>query len=134
VYSPWQKEEFSFPTLITCGICRKSNSYYENEIQQERYDLTCDFCKGRFFIRRMPQINVMCPHCQSLLRIDSDGSMDILQEGMQPLTTRAGTLTGVLTGAVIGAILAEESGVLLGTMAGALLGASADVREASYVC
>ena len=128
-----QKEGLSFPQPIICNVCGKTNTYLQYEVQQERYDLTCPICDGRFFIRRMPPITARCPHSHSLLHIGSDGKMIVLEPGIQPATTRGSTFTAALAGLVFGALLAEGAGALLGTVAGAVLGASADVREAQYV-
>jgi hypothetical protein len=132
-YLVQQKEELLFPQSITCALCAKTNIYLEYEVQQERYDLSCPICKGRFFIRRMPPITIKCPHSNSLLYVSSDGSISVVRSGTQPTTTRGGTVTGALGGLVLGALLAGTEGAFLGTLAGAALGSTSDVKEAIYV-
>jgi DNA-directed RNA polymerase subunit RPC12/RpoP len=92
IYLYEQKEELFFPHPIRCNMCGNTNAYLEYEIQQERYDLTCPICNGRFFIRRMPPTTVRCPHSNSLLHVSSDASISVLQAGIQPITSRGGTV------------------------------------------
>lgn len=128
-----QKEDLSFPQPVTCGVCGKTNTYVQYEVQQERYDLTCLICNGRFFIRKMPPITVRCPHSGSLLHISSDVRITVLERGIQPATAQSATVTGALAGLVLGTLLAEGAGAILCTVAGALLGDGVDVKEARYV-
>ncbi len=132
VYLLQQKDELSFPHFIQCSICGQTNEYVEYEVQQERYDLSCPFCNGRFFIRRMPPIRVICPHSNSLLYVSSDGSTSVLRRGSMPMTTRGGTTAGALGGLILGGLLAGAEGAILGTLTGAAIGSSSDVIEAQY--
>src|ERR1041385_5939973 len=95
-YSIQQKYEFQFPQSIPCNICGKINICTEYEVQQERYDLSCPICDGRFFIRKMPPISVKCPHSYSSLHISSDGSISVIEAGSRPTTTRGGSIAGAI--------------------------------------
>jgi hypothetical protein len=128
-----QKEELIFPEQIQCPLCGEINEYLENEIQQERYDLTCPICNGRFFIRKMPPIKVRCPHSNSLLYISSDGSISVIECGTQSTTIRQGTVGGAVGGLILGGLIAGGEGALLGTLTGAVLGSAFDVKEAKYL-
>ena len=132
VYLITQKEELVFPEQIRCPLCGEIREYLEYEIQQERYDLTCPVCKGRFFIRKLPPIKVICPYSSSLLYIRSDGNISIMEVGSPPATTRQGTVGGALGGMVLGGLIAGGGGALLGTLTGAVLGSAFDVKEAKY--
>lgn len=133
LYLRQQKDELTFPKILMCSICRKSNSYQSYEVQQERYDFSCPVCNGRFFIRRTPPLQVRCPHSNSLLYVNSDGSISVLQIGKPPTTTKGGTGGGALGGLLLGALLGGPAGALLGALAGAALGSSADVKEGRYM-
>jgi hypothetical protein len=109
------------------------NKYSEYEVQQERYDLSCPVCKGRFYIRMTPPIEIMCPHSKSVLQVYSDGSISVIQAGIQPATTHGGKVIGALGGLLVGALIAGSPGALLGSLAGVALGSIGDIREATYL-
>lgn len=129
VYLITQKEELVFPEQIQCPLCGEIREYLEYELQQERYDLTCPVCKGRFFIRKLPPIRVRCPHSNSLLYVRSDGNISIIEIENPPVTTRQGAVGGALGGMVLGGLIAGGEGALLGTLSGAVLGSAFDVKE-----
>ena len=104
--------------------------YYDYEVTQEIHDYKCPFCKKNFFTRKPPPLNVICPHSRSRLYISSDGSVTLLQAGIDPRRD-ADAAGGALVGALIGALLGPE-GAVLGALLGGGLAYQGQRKEAIY--
>jgi len=130
LYIQEQKNNLAFPKQIICFNCSQTKSYQSYEVTQERHDYKCIFCNKSFHIIRSPPISVFCPHCDSNIYINSDGSLTLFSEGKMPAreTDAAGGLIG---GAVLGSMFGP-AGIILGGLLGAALGYQGLSKEAKY--
>lgn len=130
LYIQEQKNELSFPIQITCFTCGQPKSYQNYELTQERHDYKCNFCQKSFHILKSPPLSVFCPHCDSNIYINSDGSLTLFSEGTMPSkeTAAAGGLIG---GAAIGSLFGP-AGTIVGGLLGAALGYQGTSKEAKY--
>jgi hypothetical protein len=76
-------------------------------------------------------MNVRCPHCSSLLYLDFDGRIVVMERGQIP-TPAPGSkpALGAVGGLIVGGLIAGPIGALLGILAGATIGASVEELEA----
>ena len=133
LYSPLLKGEIQFPHQFTCHVCRNMNAYNDHEIQEERYDFSCPNCSGGFHAKRSLPLQGRCPHCKSMLQLNSDGTIVIIESRSPPVTTRRSTAGGAMGGLVLGALLGGPVGALLGAIAGGALGSTQDNPECEYL-
>jgi len=118
---------------LSCPYCGYSSSYSSLEAIEERWEFSCPTCNRRFFIRKSPPINVICPHCASSLHIGGDGSLYVTAPGRPPSGPPAASVAGATIGSLVGAIVAGPIGALIGLIAGGGLGAAANIPEATEV-
>ena len=133
LYSPLLKEELQFPQSFTCHVCQNTNDYYNYEIKEERYDFVCTNCSGSFHAKKSLPLQVLCPHCKSILYLNSDGTIGIIEAHPPPVTTRQSTAGGALGGLALGALIGGPVGALLGAIVGGALGSTQDNQECEYL-
>ncbi len=133
LYSQLLKEEMRFPYQFMCHVCQNTNKYYNYEVQIERYDFVCTNCSGSFHTKRSLPLQVLCPHCKSILYLNSDGTVRIIEARTPPVTTRRSTVGGALGGLVLGALIGGPIGALFGAIAGGALGSTQDNPECEYL-
>lgn len=101
---------------------------------EERWDFRCPVCSGHFFVRETPPRRVQCPHCSSILYLDSFGNIQISQRGRVPVPPPGSRpAVGAVGGALLGSAIGGPLGALVGFLAGAALGSSAENMEARDV-
>ena len=86
----------------------------------------CPFCH-RNFVARPPSI-ISCPHCNSMLRIDSEG-VYLISPGIRPTPAGVPVVGGAVAGAIIGAAVGGAPGAVIGGLVGLLMGSAAGQRE-----
>lgn len=133
LYSADPKEEIRFPYRFRCHVCGNVGGYSDTEVQEERYDLACAHCSGKFHMHRSLPRRVRCPHCQSSLHISGDARVAVLSPGSNPATTRQKTVGGEARGMVIGALIGGPMGAILGGIIGGILGSTQDSLECEYL-
>lgn len=133
LYSTTSKNELQFPTSFTCHVCLYVNQYNDYEIQEERYDLVCVICSGNFHAKRSLPLQGMCPHCKSILYLNSDGTIGVVEQRTPPVTTRRSTVGGALGGLLLGGLIGGPVGALLGAIAGGAIGNTQDNPECEYL-
>lgn len=74
-----------------------------------------------------------CNHCKSVLYLNSDGTISVINRGTPPTTTKKGTAGGALGGLVVGALIGGPVGALLGAIAGSAIGLTQDNPECEYL-
>ena len=133
LYSTSSKNELQFPTSFTCHLCRNANQYDDYEIQEERYNFRCIICSGNFHAKRSLPLQVLCPHCKSVLYLNSDGTIGVVQQKPPPVTTKQSTAGGTVGGLVLGGLIGGPIGALLGAIAGGAIGSTQDNPECEYL-
>jgi len=71
---------------------------------------------------------ISCPHCTSILAIDSEGAR-LISPGIRPTPTGATAIGGTTVGAIIGGAVGGAPGAVIGGLIGLLLGSAAGQRE-----
>lgn len=119
----------TFP--LTCYQCGTSRTHLMGDAIEERWSFSCIMCSGRFYTLRPPPSTLRCPHCRSLVSVEFDGRIVVLEQGRIPVPA-PGTrpAAGAVGGLIVGGLIAGPLGALLGMLAGGAIGASVEELEA----
>ena len=89
------------------------------------YSFECPFCHRHF--TAIPPSIVSCPHCNSLLRVDSRGAT-LIRRGIRPTPSVAAPASGAAVGVIIGALIGGGAGAVVGGLIGLGIGAASQRR------
>jgi len=133
-----RKSQLPLAFRVRCPRCGYEDVYTPRDAVEEGvYSFTCPVCRLKFFIARKPPLTVECPHCGSILRIESvHGEPVVVRASSKNISpTIAAT---ALLGALLGAVASKDKfgGAITGGFVGALVGALIDASsepEAKYI-
>lgn len=93
------------------------------------WEYQCPVCTTRLRTLAELPVVVKCPHCKSLLRVQTDRVV-VIQRRPIPLPPGTRTAAGAIGGLLLGGAVGGPVGAFLGLLFGGFLGAAAEAEEA----